>query len=110
MGSLAQKIEAAYAPSALRDELIREAKKIEEERDTFLAILSLQQTVNELRERIDAVDPETSLEQRIQDVLDRMRAASGYDPACGFDDGWVSGMQEAISMVQDAVSNTIPDE
>lgn len=107
MGGLAQKIEKTYAPSALRDELIREAAKIEEQRDTFLAILTLQQTVNELRERIDAVDPERGLEQRIRDKILELQEATPFVPGKGYATGYHFGVLDATADLIDVVDGVV---
>jgi len=107
MGSLAWKIEEAYAPSAPRDELIREALKIEEERDTFHAILTLQQTVNALKERIDAVDPERDLEQRIRDKIGEIQAAVPFVPGEGYATGYHDGVHDATADLFDVIDGVV---
>lgn len=107
--SLAEKMEAWYshadAPEFL--ELMLEAKRIEEQRDTFLAILTLQQTVKELETRIDAVDPEPSLEQRIRDRIMELQAAVPFVPGEGYATGYYFGVLDATADLVDVLDGVV---
>lgn len=110
MGSLAQKIEEIYSPyvsTQVRDALVLEAKKIEEERDTFLTILTLQQTVKELETRIDDLAPEGDLEQRIRDKIAEIEATVPFAPGEGYATGYRDGVNDVLADIADVIDAVV---
>lgn len=80
--------------------LVRDVKKMEEERNTFFTILSLQQTVKELETRLNPAAAEPDLTARVRSALNYLCDLADFTPAAGHDEGWVNGIMLAVEEIE----------